>query len=228
MSSEVNDSVAISVGDRVGEVSAILQRPRDAWILYVLAHGAGAGMRHHFMDDIAGRMSARGVATLRYQFPYIEAGRKRPDVPGVLHATVRAAVAEADRLAPDLPRVAGGKSMGGRMTSGAQARDELSGVAGIAFLGFPLHAPGRHDATRADHLDDVSVPLLFVQGTRDNLADLELLRPVCRRLGSAATLHIVEDGDHSFKVRKRSGISQDEVMEGIADAVVGWARKVVD
>src|SRR5918996_274485 len=173
----------LQVGESVGDVSAILLRPDDAWALYVLAHGAGAGMRHRFMERIAESLASRGMATLRYQFPYIEGGARRPDPPGVLEATVRAAVAKAQELAPELPLVAGGKSMGGRMTSNAMARRPLEGVAGLVFLGFPLHPARQPSVTRAEHLDRVELPMLFLQGTRDDLADLGLMTSVCGRLG---------------------------------------------
>lgn len=219
--------VTIDVGERIGEVPGIFVRPPDAHLLYVLAHGAGAGMRHRFMDSIAHALARRGIATLRYQFPYMEAGGRRPDPPAVLEATVRAAVAAAARIAPDLPLVAGGKSMGGRMTSGAAARHSLPGVTGLVFLGFPLHPPKRPGDTRADHLRDVALPMLFLQGTRDTLADLDLITRVCERLGPRASLHVVEGGDHSFAVLKRSGRSEAEVMDELGDAVVEWRKAAV-
>ncbi|MEJ2217097.1 MAG: dienelactone hydrolase family protein [Gemmatimonadota bacterium] len=205
-------------------VSAILLRPDGAAWLLVLAHGAGAGMRHPFMAAAAGAFAARGIATLRYQFPYMEAGRKRPDRPPVAQATIRAAVdAAADRV-PDLPLLAGGKSFGGRMTSQAAAAAPLPGVRGLVFLGFPLHAAGRPSDERAAHLHDVGVPMLFLQGTRDALASLDLLEPVCQRLRSApATLHVVEGADHSFHVLKRSGRTDAQVMDELGDAVAVWA-----
>src|SRR6266545_1009861 len=172
-------------GSRSSEVSALLVRPPDAHCLYLLAHGAGAGMRHDFLEEMSARLAGRGVATLRYQFPYTEAGRKRPDRPAELERTVRAAAAEAARRAPDLPLIAGGKSMGGRMTSQAQAAGPLPGVRGLVFLGFPLHPAGQPSTARAEHLARVAVPMLFLQGTRDDLADLELLVPILRPLGTA-------------------------------------------
>ncbi|MGN6392487.1 MAG: alpha/beta hydrolase family protein [Gemmatimonadales bacterium] len=217
-------NVEIVVGDRVGRVSGLLLRPSDATLLYVLAHGAGAGMRHRFMEAVAEALAARRIATLRYQFPYTEAGGRRPDPPAVLEATVRAAVATAAQCAHGLPLIAGGKSMGGRMTSGAQARDPLPGVLGLAFLGFPLHPPKRPAVTRAEHLDAVTLPMLFLQGTRDDLADLGLITGVCERLGPRATLHVVDAADHSFAVLKRSGRSADEVLAELADTVVAWCR----
>jgi predicted alpha/beta-hydrolase family hydrolase len=164
--------LTIAVGEHTAAVSALLVRPPDARLLYVVAHGAGTGMRHPFLEVLAQRLAERGIATLRYQFPYMERGAQRPDPPAVAEAAVRAAVEEAARVAPDLPRVAGGKSFGGRMTSSAQANAPLPGVAGLVFLGFPLHPPGRPGITRADHLDRVTLPMLFVHGTRDDFAEL--------------------------------------------------------
>lgn len=207
-------------------VSGLLLRPEDARFLYVLAHGAGAGMEHPFMEEIARRLVVRGVASLRYQFPYMEAGRKRPDRQPRLEATVRAAVAAA--AASGLALIAGGKSMGGRMTSNAQATRPLPGVRGIAFLGFPLHQPGQGDTGRSVHLDAVGLPMLFVQGTRDRLADLDRIEPVVRRLGDRATLHVVDGGDHSFNVLKRSGRAQEEVMAEVADAVTEWGDRILE
>jgi predicted alpha/beta-hydrolase family hydrolase len=205
----------------------IVVRPPDAWVLYVLAHGAGAGMRHRFMEAIAAALAQRGVATLRYEFPYMEAGGGRPDPPAVLEASVRAAVDRAAAAAPGLPLVAGGKSLGGRMTSSAAANSPLPGVRGLAFLGFPLHAPGQPGTTRADHLDRVELPMLFLQGTRDTFARLDLLTPVCERLGARATLHLIEGGDHSFGVLKRSGRTPDDVMNELTDTFVTWAKALV-
>jgi len=213
---------------RVDDVSGLLLRPTDARLLYVLAHGAGAGMRHPFLEAISQRLAEQGIATLRYQFRYMEQRSRRPDPPAVAAATVRAAVAEAARLAPGLPLVAGGKSFGGRMTSTAQAEEPLPGVRGLVFLGFPLHPPGRPDDTRAEHLARVTIPMLFLQGTRDEFADLELLRPVVKRLGDRATLHLVEGGDHSFKVPKKSERSEGEVMGELARAIVTWFQKRVE
>lgn len=204
----------------------LLVRPPDAWVLYVLAHGAGAGMRHRFLEAIAGSLAQRGVATLRYEFPYMEAGGGRPDPPAVLERSVRGAVERAADAAPGLPLLAGGKSLGGRMTSSAAASSPLPGVRGLAFLGFPLHPPGQPGTSRADHLDRVDLPMLFLQGTRDTFARLELLTPVCERLGSRATLHPVEGGDHSFGVQKRSGRTADEVMTELVETFVSWARDI--
>lgn len=202
-------------------VSALLLHPRHAQALYVLAHGAGAGMRHPFLSSVAEALGKRGVATFRYQFPYMEAGRRRPDPPGRLAETVRRAVETAAERSGDLPIVAGGKSMGGRMTSQAAADGELPGVRGLVFLGFPLHPAGRPGIARAEHLARVEVPMLFLQGTRDALADLELTRGVCGRL-NRATLHVVEGGDHSFHVLKRSGRTDGEVLAEIRESIVDW------
>lgn len=203
-----------------GEVSGLLLRPENASLLYVLAHGAGAGMRHPFLETIARGLAARGVATLRYQFPYMERGEKRTDPPAVAEATVRAAVGAAQ--AAGLPLIAGGKSFGGRMTSQAQAAAPLPGVRGLAFLGFPLHAPGRPSASRAQHLEAVAIPMLFLQGTRDPLAELTLMRGVAERLGSRATLHVVDDGDHSFRVLKRTGRSDGQVHDELVRSIAEW------
>ena len=220
-------TVQIDVGSHIGKVSGIQLRPPDAWAGYVLAHGAGAGMRHHFMEEIAEALAGRGMATLRYQFPYLESGARRPDPPAVLEATVRAAVAAAREIIPGLPLVAGGKSLGGRMTSNAQAKHPLPGVSGLVFLGFPLHPPKQPGESRADHLRAVDLPMLFLQGTRDALAQLDLITGVCHRLGSKATLHVVEGADHSFAVLKRSGRSEAEVMDELADTTAGWCRSLL-
>ena len=205
-----------------GHVSALLDRPADAWLLYVLAHGAGAGMRHRFMESIVRALFVRGVATLRYQFPYMEAAARRPDSPAVAEGTVKAAVDLATELAGGIPVVAGGKSFGGRMTSGAAAKS-LPGVRALVFLGFPLHPPGKAATERADHLDSVQVPMLFLQGTRDQFARLDLISTVYRRLEPRATLHLIDDGDHSFNVPKRSGRSSSSVIDELADTMVRWA-----
>lgn len=216
--------LVLQVGERVGKVSALLELPPNARALYVLAHGAGAGMRHRFLQTVADGLAEREIGTLRYQFPYMEAGGRRPDPPGVLEATVRAAVARAAAAAPGLPLLAGGKSLGGRMTSGAAAKSPLPGVRGLVFLGFPLHAPGKPGVERATHLERVQIPMLFLQGTRDTLADLALVRSVTARL-PGATLHIVEGGDHSFAVLKRSGRTDAEVMTELPDAIVEWIAR---
>jgi hypothetical protein len=203
-------------------VSALLDRPRGARALIALAHGAGAGMRHGFMEAVSSRLVASGIAVFRYQFPYMEAGRRAPDPPGVLTATVRAAIEVAAKAAPELPLFAGGKSLGGRMTSTAASQRALPGVRGIAFFGFPLHAPGKPGRARADHLREVDLPMLFLQGTRDPLADLGELRPVLAELGDRAQLHVVEGGDHSFHVLKRTGRTDAEVLDDICARVVKW------
>ena len=189
----------------------------------MLAHGAGAGMRHPFLERAAVAFGAHGVATYRYEFPYMRRGQHRPDPPAVAEAAVREAAEAATRALPGVPLLAGGKSFGGRMTSQAQAKQPLPGVRGLVFLGFPLHPPGRPATTRAEHLSAVQVPMLFVQGTRDEFAQLELLEPIVRQLGSRATLHLVEEGDHSFKVPKRTGKTEVDVMNDLAGAIVQWA-----
>jgi predicted alpha/beta-hydrolase family hydrolase len=217
-------SVGIRVSDRIGSVSGLLLAPADAWAVLALAHGAGAGMRHRFMEEVARALAERGIATLRYQFPYMEEGGRRPDPPAVLEATVRAAAAAAKASAPGRILLAGGKSLGGRMTSGAMARRPLEGVAGLVFFGFPLHPSRQPAVTRAEHLERVAAPMLFLQGTRDDLAELDLITGVCAGLGPRATLHVVEGADHSFGVLKRSGRTGDEVMAELADSVAAWGR----
>lgn len=180
-------------------------------------------MRHPFLEDMAARLARRSVGTFRYEFPYMSAGRRRPDPPASLKSVVAEAVEEARGRAGGRPVLAGGKSMGGRMTSLAVAEGVVAGLDGLVFLGFPLHPPGKPGTVRAEHLDAVEAPMLFVQGTRDTLADEKLVRGVCRRLGARATLHVVDGGDHSFKVLKRSGRAQEEVMAEVADAVADWA-----
>ena len=207
--------------DAGSSVAALLQRPPAATACYVLAHGAGAGMTHAFMADVAEGLAARGIATLRYQFPFVEQGSRRPDTPAVAHAAVRAACGLA-RAETGLPLVAGGKSFGGRMMSQAQALAPLADVAGLAFLGFPLHAPDKPSIERATHLADVRVPMLFIQGTRDKLAELSRLRGVVGDLGPRATLHVVEHADHGFEVLVRSGRKPAEVMAEVLDTLAGW------
>ncbi len=216
---EPTDAAATSIG-------ALLLRPPAAVALYLFAHGAGAGMRHPFMEAASHALAARRIATLRYEFPYMAAGRRMPDPRGVLVETVRTAARTAAAFATDLPLFAGGKSMGGRMTSTAAAEAPLTGVQGIVFYGFPLHRPGDESDARADHLSDVALPMLFLQGTRDRLAELERVRRVCSRLGPRATLHVVEGADHGFSVLKRSGRTDTDVQEEIADAVAGWIRQL--
>jgi predicted alpha/beta-hydrolase family hydrolase len=207
-------------------VSALLLKPPQARACYVFAHGAGAGMGHASMELIAAGLTDRGIATLRYQFPYMEKGSKRPDSPAIAHAAVRAAVAEAARCCAGLPLIAGGKSFGGRMTSQAQAIDALPGVRGLAFLAFPLHPVGKPSSDRARHLADVDIPMLFLQGTRDALAELSLLEPMVKKLGKSATLHLVKDADHSFHVLKSSGRNDREVMTEVLDAFAAWADRI--
>jgi len=254
----MNELGRLMVADDV-VVSTMLDRPREAHALLVLAHGAGAGMRHRFMEALAGALVARGVAVFRYQFPWLEAGRRRVDQPAVLEATVRSAVAAAAAAAPDLPRFAGGKSLGGRMSSraaalasgrdetdrgavgpGASVQDALAAgasgvgahasgrlgldVRGLVFFGFPLHPPGRPGVERAAHLPDVPVPMLFLQGTRDALADPDLIHHVTSPLPQA-TLHSVDGADHGFAVLKRSGRTGEEVMAELADTAAGWMKE---
>jgi len=216
------------VSDRIGRVSAllVLPPPPGARLVYVLAHGAGAGMRHPFLESVAQALAELAIATLRYQFPYMEARARRPDPPAVAELAVRAAVAEAARAAPGLPLLAGGKSFGGRMTSSAQAKEPLPGVRGLVFLGFPLHPPGRPGDQRAEHLTQVQIPMLFLQGTRDEFADLKLLRPVIERLGTRATLHLADGADHSFHVLKRSGRTDGEVLRELIRAIGDWAERL--
>jgi predicted alpha/beta-hydrolase family hydrolase len=211
---------------KAGSVSALLISPAKARACYVFAHGAGAGMTHPFMETFAAGLGERGVASLRYQFPYMEKASRRPDPPAVAHAAVRAAVAEAGRACPGLPLIAGGKSFGGRMTSQAQASAPLSGVRGLAFVGFPLHPAGKPSSDRAKHLAEVKVPMLFLQGTRDTLAELTLLEPVVAGLGARASLHIVKEADHSFHVLARSGRNDREVMTEILDAFASWTETI--
>jgi predicted alpha/beta-hydrolase family hydrolase len=217
---------ALRVED-AGTVSGLLSVPPRPRACYVLAHGAGAGMFHPFMESVAMELGRRDIATLRYQFPFIEQGAKRPDAPKLAHATVRAAVAEARRVLPALPLVAGGKSFGGRMTSQAQAASPLPGVRGLAFLGFPLHPAGRPSDERAEHLFDIEVPMLFLQGTRDNLADLSLLERLTRRLGTRASLQLFQNADHSFRLPAHSGGKDAEVRREMMDALASWTFRVI-
>jgi len=213
-----------------GTVSSLLLAPADADCLLVFAHGAGAGMRHSFMEAATRRLADRRIATFRYQFPYVEQGRKRPDHQPILLKTVRSAVAEASALANGLPIYAGGKSMGGRMTSLATAGEPLAGARGLVFFGFPLHPAGKPGVERAEHLSRVALPMLFLQGTRDKLAELELLtelltelvRPICGELSDTATLEPIEGADHGFHVLKRPGRTDDEVLDELADRTRAW------
>src|SRR6185437_13796980 len=216
--------IAIAVGANHA-VSGLFERPAGARAVLVLAHGAGAGMEHPAMLGVATGLARRGIATLRYQFPYMERKSRRPDPPPLCHATVRAAVAEAGRLAPDLPLLAGGRSFGGRMTSQAQARDSLAGVRGLVFLAFPLHPADRTGTERAAHLEQIDIPMLFLQGTRDELASLDLLQPVVARLGSRATLYLLQDADHSFHVPARTR-PDAEVLAAALDELSDWAARV--
>ncbi len=218
-------TLSFVVNDDVGTVSALLSRPRGARSLFVFAHGAGAGMNHVFMDTMADRLRARRIATFRYQFPYMEAGRKFPNGKKILLATVRAALITAARSVPRLPIFAGGKSMGGRMTSTAASQQSMSKrVRGLVFLGFPLHPPKKPGTERADHLADVNRPMLFLQGTRDTLAELPLIKPVCKSLGRRAKLHIVDGADHGFHVLKRSGRTDSEVFDELGDTIQTWTE----
>lgn len=226
MISPVPKPVTITIDD-ARRVSGLLLAPGEARTCYVLAHGAGAGMTHPFMVSIANGLAERGVATLRYQFPYMEQGSKRPDTPKIAQAAVRAAVAAAAQLVPDLALFAGGKSFGGRMTSQAQAALPLPGVRGLVFLGFPLHPAGRPSDERGTHLFDVQIPMLFLQGTRDGLATLELLEPLVERLGARATLKLFQDADHSFHVPARTGLKDAEVRTDMLDALVNWIERVI-
>ena len=219
-------SLKIDVG-KSGPVSALLQQPAHAKTCLVLAHGAGAGMRHPYMAELAAALTDLGIASLRFQFPYMENHSKRPDAPAVCHATVRAAVAMAHELMPSLTLFAGGKSFGGRMTSQAQAALPLTHVRGLAFFGFPLHPPKQPADSRAEHLAKIKIPLLFLQGTRDALAERALLEPVTEKLGSIATLRWVEGADHSFHVPASSGRTDDQVRAEMLDALVGWMKAVM-
>ena len=213
-------TLKIQVGDE--QVSGLLLRPPTAKALYLFAHGAGAGMAHSTMESNAQGLADRGIATLRYQFLYMEKGSKRPDAPKLAHAVVRAAAAEAVRLVPDLPMFAGGRSFGGRMTSQAQADAPIPGIEGLAFVGFPLHPAGKPGIERAEHLARIEVPMLFVSGDRDALAELHLLRPVVASLGRRATLHLVSHADHSFRVAAKSGRTAADAEGEALDAVANW------
>ena len=226
MPASASKPVTISV-DKAQRVSGLLLKPPKAHAAYVFAHGAGAGMAHPFMVAVATELAERGIASLRYQFPYMEQGGKRPDPPKLAQAAVRAAVTEATRLLPSLPLIAGGKSFGGRMTSQAQAASPLPGVCGLAFFGFPLHPAGKPSDERAEHLFDVQIPMLFLQGTRDALADLKLLKGVVKRLGARATLQLFEDADHSFHVPARSGRKDADVRREMLDAFAAWTRSII-
>ena len=224
MSALPTRSLVVPVSKSAGEVGALLLRPRKPSWLLVLAHGAGAGMDHPFMEGLASALADNGVATFRYQFPYLQQQRKRPDPPALLTATVRAAVTAAAEAAPGLPLFAGGKSFGGRMTSLTVSEDpELAArIRGLVFVGFPLHPAGRPGTKRAEHLTRVQAPMLFLQGTRDTLADLTLLHPLCERMGPLTTLHVVEGADHSFHMLKRAGKTDGQVLSDLARTVAFW------
>jgi uncharacterized protein len=219
-------AVTIAVNDDT-RVSGLLLAPANARACYVLAHGAGAGMKHAFMAAVATELAERGIATLRYQFPYMEKGSKRPDPPKLAHAAVRAAVAEAAKLLPKLPLFAGGKSFGGRMTSQAQAASPLPGVRGLIFLGFPLHPAGKPSQERGEHLLDLNIPMLFLQGSRDQLAWLAEIEPVCKALGKRATLVVIPDADHSFHVPAKTGKKDAQVRSDVLDRLAAWIDGVL-
>jgi predicted alpha/beta-hydrolase family hydrolase len=218
--------VKIDVGETV-RVSGLLQAPDKMRACYVLAHGAGAGMTHPFLAAVAAELARRSIGTLRFQFPYMEQRGKRPDPPKLAHAAVRAAVAEAARLLPDVPLIAGGRSFGGRMTSQAQAVSPLPGVRGLAFLGFPLHPAGKPSRDRAEHLFDVDIPMLFLQGTRDALALLDELEPLCQALGERVTLRLFDDADHGFHVPARTGRKDADIRSEMLDAFALWLDQVL-
>jgi len=226
MTSASSQVITINV-DEERRVSALLEAPPGARACYVMAHGAGAGMAHPFMAEVAKGLAERKIATLRYQFLYMERGSPRPDAPALAHVVVRAAVVEASRLVPNLPLFAGGKSFGGRMTSQAQAASPLPGVRGLIFLGFPLHPPAKPSNERAKHLFDVRVPMLFMQGTRDEFANLQLLQPLTQQLGARASLKLFQDADHSFHVPARTGRKDAEVRSEILDALADWIEGVL-
>src|SRR5262245_20496425 len=222
MKQKAAKDIQIIVNAAAGVVTGLLLKPQSANALLVLAHGAGAGMRHKFMDESAAKLAEHGIATLRYQFPYMEKRIKRPDSETVLTATVRAAITTGRKVADDLPLFAGGKSMGGRMTSLAAAKEPLDSVRGLIYFGFPLHAAGRPGAERGDHLADIKIPMLFLQGSRDALADLKLLKPLCGKLGNGAELFVIQGGDHSFHMLKSSGRSDDEVLDEVVKKAAAW------
>jgi uncharacterized protein len=225
LSSVTAQKLKFQISENTGEVSALLLHPEGARALLVLAHGAGAGMQHKFMEEVSQKLARRGIATLRYQFPYMEKGKKAPDSEGSLTDTVRAAVSASKKYAGVLPLFAGGKSMGGRMTSLAAARDPLDSVRGLVFFGFPLHAPGKASAARGEHLTRVTAPMLFLQGSRDSFADLKLLKPLCSRLGKRAELFVIDGGDHSFHMLKSSGRSDDAVLDEAAHKAAAWMSR---
>jgi len=224
-SSPIGELLSLSVHDGL-RISARLELPAAARACYVFAHGAGAGMEHPFMRAMAAGLAERGIATLRYQFPYMERRARRPDPPALCHSTVRAAVAECARRT-SLPLIAGGRSFGGRMTSQAQAQEPLPGVRGLAFLGFPLHPAGHPADGRAEHLARVQIPLLFLQGTRDALAERALLESLLARLGERASVRWLEDADHAFHVPARSGRNDAQVRSTLLDSLSGWLERLL-
>lgn len=220
-------TIQFEVAPAIGKVSGILLRPEKAVALLVLAHGAGAGMHHSFMEELAKELANNNIASFRYQFPYMEQGKKRPDFPAVAHATVKAAVQKAVEIAEDLPLLAGGKSFGGRMTSSAAAKEPLAQVKGLVFFGFPLHPPGKPSTERSLHLEKIKVPMLFLQGTRDSLAKIDLIEAVSKKLGDHSSIKVIEGGDHSFKTLKRSGKSQEHVMRELVLNLKNWAGNFI-
>lgn len=220
------ESLTVAIDDQ-HRISGLLSIPAGSRACFVMGHGAGAGMTHPFPVGLATDLAAQGIATLRYQFPYMEVGRKRPDSPVLAHATIRAVIAEAVRRAAGLPLLAGGKSYGGRMTSQAQALQALDGVSGLIFLGFPLHPAGRPSTERARHLADIAIPMLFLQGTRDSLADLDLLAPLLAELGRRARLATIEDADHGFHVRAGSGSTDQAVRRAMALTIADWIDRII-
>jgi predicted alpha/beta-hydrolase family hydrolase len=220
------ESISITVSETV-RVSGLLQNPHHARACYVMAHGAGAGMNHPFMAAMAAGLAYHGIASLRFQFPYMERGAKMPDTPQLAQATVRSAVSAALALVPERPLIGGGKSFGGRMTSQAQAKDPLQGVRGLSFLGFPLHPSGHPSQDRATHLFDVQVPMLFLQGTNDKLASLDQIEPLCKKLGKLATLKLIADADHSFHVPSRTGRKDAQVLADMIDAFSAWFEEAI-
>ena len=222
MGTSAGKEVQFAVNEKIGGVSGLLLKPDKSSALLMLAHGAGAGMRHRFMEQVAVKFAAANVATLRYQFPYMDKRTKRPDSEAVLTDTIRAAVVAARKAAGDLPLFAGGKSMGGRMTSLAAAREPLDGVRGLIFFGFPLHAAGRPGAERGAHLGEIAVPMLFLQGSRDPLAELKLLKPLCAKLAKRAELFVVDGGDHSFHMLKSARKSDEDVLDEIVAKAADW------
>jgi predicted alpha/beta-hydrolase family hydrolase len=223
MTRAARTQISLANGDAV---SGLFDRPANARALLVLAHGAGAGMSHPFLEDLCVELTSAGIATLRYQFPYVEKHRKLPDPTAVLTRTVRAAVENANQLAPDLPLFAGGKSMGGRMTSMTASEQPLGNLRGLVFVGFPLHPPNRPGTKRAEHLARVTVPMLFLQGTRDAFADPKLLEPICANLGSRATLRTFEGADHSFHMLKSSGTNDSAVLRSLVENIAGWIGEI--